>query len=264
MGNVPAQPPQKSALPSDLSSDTVVLRNTSSPEVWNVSRRHNVYFTGRTHVLQQLADGFRVESGIETAPPQAITGLAGMGKTQTAAEYAYRFRKDYRAVLWVRAQTQQDLITDFQTIASLLKLPQKHLEDRAILMQTMQEWFRNEKDWLLIFDNADNFEMVEQFIPRIGLGHVLLTTRVGATVELAQSLELQALTVEDGALCLLRRAGLLHWNKLTKDATPAHADAARELARQMNGLPLALEQAGAYINDTKCGVIRYLKLYEQY
>jgi len=239
-------------------------RDAFSPEVWNVSRRHNAFFTGRAQVLHQLADGFRVESGRETAPPQAITGLAGMGKTQTAAEYAYRFREDYRAVLWVRAQTQEDLIADFQTIARLLKLPQKHLEDRAILMQTMQEWFRHKEDWLLIFDNADDFALVEPFIPRMGRGHVLLTTRVGATVELAQALELQSLTVADGALCLLRRAGLLRWNKQLEDASPTHADAARELARQMNGLPLALEQAGAYMNDTKCGVIRYLDLYKQY
>ncbi len=246
------------ARPSALSQDTPF------PEIWNVTRRHNAFFTGRARVLQQLADGFQVESGIESAPPQAITGLAGMGKTQTAAEYAYRFRKNYRAVLWVRAQTQEDLITDFKIIIRLLKLPDEHLEVQEILIQTMQEWFRNKEGWLLIFDNADDFTLVEPFIPRTGLGHILLTTRVGATVELAQTLELQPLTVEDGALCLLRRAGLLRWNKQIEDASPAHADAARELARQMNGLPLALEQAGAYINDTKCGVIRYLDLYNHY
>jgi len=235
-----------------------------SPEVWNVPRRHHPFFTGRSQVLQHLADNFQAESDREIAPPQAIAGLAGIGKTQTAAEYAYRFRKNYRFVLWVRAQTQEDLITDFKNLTCLLNLPQEHLEDQAILMQKMQEWFRNERGWLLIFDNADDFSLIEPFIPRLGEGHILLTTRVGATIELAQTLELQPLSTEDGALCLLRRAGLLRWNKQLEDASSVHVGAACELARQMNGLPLALEQAGAYINDTKCGVVRYLDLYKQY
>lgn len=241
-----------------------VSRDALLSEVWNVPRRHNAFFTGRDHVMQQLADGFRAESGMEIVPPQAIIGLAGMGKTQMAAEYAYHFRKDYRAVLWVRAQTQEDLITDFKTIARLLKLQDDYLEDRAILMQTMQRWFKDEAGWLLIFDNADDFALVEPFIPQVRLGHVLLTTRAGAAVELAQPLELQSLTVEDGALCLLRRAGLLRWNKPLEDAFPAHVSAASELVQQMNGLPLALEQAGAYVNDTKCGIIRYRDLYNHY
>lgn len=254
--------------PTAMASSSIypltISRDALLPEVWNVPRRHNAFFTGRDHVMQQLADGFRAESGMEIVPPQAIIGLAGMGKTQMAAEYAYHFRKDYRAVLWVRAQTQEDLITDFKTIAMLLKLQDDSLEDRAILMQTMQRWFREEAGWLLIFDNADDFALVEPFIPQVRLGHVLLTTRARATVELAQPLELPSLTVEDGALCLLRRAGLLPWNKPLEDASPTHVGAASELAQQMNGLPLALEQAGAYVNDTQCGIIRYRNLYNHY
>jgi hypothetical protein len=127
----------------------------------------------------------------------------------------------------------------------------------------VQKWFRRERDWLLIFDNADDFALVAPFVP-IGLGHVLLTTREGATIQLAQPIELPELKVEDGALCLLRRAGLLRANQSLEDASPAHADAARELSEQMKGLPLSLEQAGAYINDTKCGVIKYRERYKLY
>lgn len=233
------------------------------PKVWNVPRRHNAFFTGRAAVLQQLATDFQVEHGVEAVPLQAITGLAGMGKTQTAAEYAYRFRENYRRVLWVHAQTRESLILGFQTIAGLLKLPQEHLEDPAVLLQAVKEWFKDERDWLLIFDNADDFEMVAPYIP-VGPGHVLLTTRESSTIELAQPRELQALQVEDGALCLLRRAGLLRWNQFLGDISVKLADAARKLADQMNGLPLSLEQAGAYINDTKCGILKYLEHYERY
>src|SRR5581483_306885 len=233
------------------------------PKVWNVPRRHNAFFTGRAAVLQQLAADFQVEQGVKTVRPQAIAGLAGMGKTQTAAEYAYRFREDYHGVLWVHAQTRESIILGFQTIAGLLKLPQERLEDPAVLVQTVKEWFRDERGWLLIFDNADDFELVAPYIP-VGPGHVLLTTRVGPAIELAQPHELQSLQVEDGALCLLRRAGLLRWNQFLGDISVELADAARKLATQMKGLPLALEQAGAYINDTKCGMLKYLEHYERY
>jgi TIR domain/AAA domain len=234
------------------------------PDVWNVPRRHNAFFTGRDAVLQQLADGFlQIEKSQGTMLPQAITGLAGMGKTQAAAEYAYRFREKYRAVLWVHAERKESLLLDFQTIASLLKLPQEHAEDQDTLIQTVQKWFRRESGWLLVFDNADDFALVAHFIP-VGLGHILLTTRAGSTVELAESIELSKLTEEDGALCLLRRAGILRSYQSLANASPAHADAARALALQMKGLPLALEQAGAYINDTKCGVIQYRQRYEHY
>ena len=81
---------------------------------------------------------------------------------------------------------------------------------------------------------------------------------------LARTLLLQPLSPDDGALCLLRRAGILDWNKSLQDVPISSVDAARQLVQLMDGLPLALEQAGAYINDTECGVRRYLNLYEQY
>jgi hypothetical protein len=233
------------------------------PPIWNVPRRHTSFFTGRDQVLAHLFEHFHVESGVEIVPPQALTGLGGIGKTQTAAEYAYHFRKAYEAVLWVRAETQENLVADFKTIASLLKLPQEQGQDRPGLIQTVQEWFLKHADWLLIFDNADDLALVHPFVPRAARGHILLTTRAGATVEQAQPLVLAPLAPDDGALCLLRRAGLLRWNEHLQDA-PQHVDAAYQISHLMDGLPLALEQAGAYINDTACGVKRYLRLYEQY
>lgn len=234
------------------------------PPLWNVPRRHNAFFTGRESVLDHLFGAFRVENTANMISPQAITGLGGMGKTQIAAEYAYRFREVYQAVLWVRADTQESLLADFRAIAGMLKRPQKLLEEQQSLVQTMHEWFRSHSDWLLIFDNADDPGLVHPFFPYAGRGHVLTTTRAGAIVELAQPYYLEKLEIEAGALCILRRAGQLSEQQHLSDAPSARVDAACKLADMMKGLPLALEQAGAYINDTDCGVLRYLKLYEKY
>lgn len=232
------------------------------PEVWNVPRRHKAFFTGRDHVLKRLSDGFTLDSGAGITPPQAIDGLGGIGKTQTAAEYAFRYRADYRSIMWVRAATEDELLADYHTIARLLKRPEAHLNEHSSIIQTMMEWFAMHPDWLLILDNADNLTLVEPFLPRAARGHILLTTRAQATSAIAQQIVLEPLDPDDGALCLLRRAGIISWHERLDVTSEARRTAARTLSQLMDGLPLALEQAGAYIEETGCGVLRYLELYQ--
>ncbi len=232
------------------------------PNVWNVPRRHKAFFTGREHILKRLYDGFTLDNNVGIIPPQAIDGLGGIGKTQTAAEYAYRFRADYRSVMWVRAATEDELLADYQALARLLKRPETYLNDRADLIQTMMEWFMTQTEWLLILDNADNLALVEPFLPRAARGHILLTTRMQAASAIAQQAELEPLYSDDGALCILRRAGIIRWDERLDSTSETRRTAASTLSQLMDGLPLALEQAGAYIEETGCGVLRYLELYQ--
>ncbi len=244
------------------SSSTPSRFGAAFPDVWNVPRRHQFFFTGRDHLLKRLYDGFTLDSGARIIAPQAINGLGGIGKTQTAAEYAYRYRANYRAVIWVKAVTEVELIADFQSAARLLKCPEGRLHKRESLLQTMMDWFMTNTEWLLILDNADNLFLVESFLPKAAPGHILLTTRTQATGAIAQQIELENLNPDDGALCILRRANLLPWNGRLSDTSGAKADAAKTLSQLMDGLPLALEQAGAYIEETGSGVLRYLELYQ--
>ena len=64
--------------------------------VWNVPYNRNLLFTGREDILEQVHDAFLTgEQPVALAQPQAISGLGGSGKTQTAVEYAYRYRDQY-------------------------------------------------------------------------------------------------------------------------------------------------------------------------
>jgi hypothetical protein len=230
------------------------------PEHWNVARRHAPYFTGRDEQIQQIFQAFVTKRDAAQIPePQALVGLGGLGKTQTAAEYAYRYREEYKAVLWARADTKENLLADFQALIRLL-----HLSEKEDPLETMQAWFTAQSDWLLILDNADDLQVIDPFLPRSQRGHVLLTTRVRAASNVAQPLLLEPLHPEDGALCILRRAGSVPRTGQLRDASPSsRADAAIRLAELMEGLPLALEQAGAYIEDTGSSESRYLKIYEE-
>lgn len=234
------------------------------PPVWHVPYRYSFFFTGREQVVEQLFTTFTSTSSAGAIPLQALSGLGGMGKTQTAVEYAYRYRQQYQAVLWINAETEETLLLGFKTVAELLKRPAALLQNRQSLVASMQEWFRNTTDWLLILDNADDITRIAPVLPHAASGHLLLTTRATALGAVAQPLALMPLTPDDGALCLLRRASYLPVSGYLSDAPPASVKAARELSQLMGGLPLALEQAGAYIEATGSGVRGYLDLYRRY
>lgn len=230
------------------------------PKHWNVARRHAFYFAGRDAHLERLFQRFVARDAAQIVAPQALVGAGGLGKTQTAAEYAYYYRSTYQAVLWARAESEENLRADFRSLTRLLAVQDG--QDDPI--EAMQTWFAASTGWLLILDNADDLDLVADFFPRSPRGHVLVTTRTMAPGSVAQSVLLEPLSPEDGALCILRRAGTIQWHEQLHDASALHRESALRIAELMGGLPLALEQAGAYIEDTGGSASRYLELYEEY
>ena len=95
-------------------------------KVWNIPYARNRFFTGREELLNQLHMQLTKERNSNAAvaaltQPQAIKGLGGMGKTQIAVEYAYRYHDMYPVTLWVNAATEETLITSFVAIADILR-----------------------------------------------------------------------------------------------------------------------------------------------
>ena len=103
--------------------------------------------------------------------------------------------------------------------------------------------------------------MARAFIPSGKNGHVLLTTRAQAVGAIARRVEIQEMGTEEGALFLLRRAKYIAEDAPLDAATEVDQATAKEIATQLDGLPLALDQAGAYIEETGCGLSGYLDLY---
>jgi predicted ATPase len=193
----------------------------------------------------------------------ALTGLGGIGKTQAALAYAYGQRQDYRAVLWVRAATREDLIAGFTTLATVLGLPERNAAEQAQTVAAVRRWLERSSDWLLILDNADELSLVQEFLPVHRLGRLLMTTRSAATGEVAKPLAVERLTSDVGALFLLRRAGRLAPEALLAAASPEDQAAARAVTEELGGLPLALDQAGAYLEEMQLTPGEYLSLYQQ-
>jgi hypothetical protein len=240
-----------------------VIPNINPPPIRrNIPFERNPLFTGREDILKRLRTALKEGKTAALTQPQAISGLGGIGKTQTAVEYAYRYQDDYEAILWVKAESIDSLISDFVSIATLLDLPQKQEQEQRLIVEAVKRWFQDNTGWLLIFDNADDLAMVQGFLPSGGKGHILLTTRAHATGRLAQRIEVAKMGPEEGALFLLHRTTLLDANAPFEDAAAADQQTARKIVQAMDGLPLALDQAGAYIEETSCGLQGYLQLYQ--
>lgn len=244
--------------------DDPVEEKSASPGYWNVPYRRNPFFTGRETLLLYLSQTLLSAEDAELPKSYTLSGLGGIGKTQVALEYAYRSRPTYQAIFWVRAAHRETLIADVSAIASLLDLPQCDQADQRVVMEAVLRWFQHNREWLLILDNADDLALIEEFVPRTGAGHVLLTTRTQATGTLAAGIEVEKLTTQEAVLLLLRRAKLLAPSVALADIPTPLLAQATALALELDGLPLALDQAAAYIEESGCTLADYCQLYERH
>lgn len=236
--------------------------NVAKPPIWNLPHQRNAFFTGREEVLSLLEQSLYTDKLTCLVQPLAFRGLGGIGKTQTAIEYAYRHMKEYQAVLWVRADSYPVLLTEFANLATLLQLPERYQSNQRVVVAAVMRWLRDHDQWLLIFDNVEDMNAVNTFIPTATRGHILLTTRSQATGQIAQPIEIEKMSVDVGALLLLRRANLLSLTASLDDASAENRHLASEITRLLDGLPLALSQAGAYIQETPCTLAAYIDLFQ--
>ncbi len=191
----------------------------------------------------------------------ALQGMPGVGKTQLAMKYAAIHRQDYAAGLWVSAASREALLSGFAALAGVLHLPEQNEADQAKAVAAVRRWLdTTEQTWLLILDNADDLELLHDFLPS-GRGHCLLTTRSQDVHSVATAERVKIMEPADGAQLLLRRAGRLRPDQPLEAAAPKEQEAALALSAELGGLPLALDQAGAFVAATGVSLAEYLNLY---
>jgi len=229
---------------------------TASQWIFNLPFTRNRFFTGRDDVLESLRKSFGEGEAV-----QALNGIGGVGKTQTAVEYAYRHQLDYEVVLWGKANSHESLVSDFAGMANTLKLPERDAQDHGAAVAATIRWFENHGDWLLILDNADDLVMAREFIPSNKSGHVLLTTRAQNVGDIAAQNTVRKMEPQDGALFLLRKTGKLKKDEPLESAPSELRNQAEALSIELDGHSLSLDQAAAFIADTQSSVEEYLSLY---
>lgn len=211
------------------------------PRVFNVPPR-NPNFTGRDSELAQIRTALTGRSAVTV---QAVHGMAGVGKTQTVIEYAHRHAAEYQLVWWVNAEQHTLISEQLAALAGPLGLPSDLSVDDAV--RTVCAALRDRDDWLLIFDNAESPGQLRSLVPG-DRGHVLVTTRRGGFGYLGPVLDLDVLP-RDQAVALLRRR-----------VPTLDQEQAGSLAELLGDLPLALEQAAGYLDQTQLPAGEYLEL----
>lgn len=234
---------------------------------WFVPLPRNPYFSGREETLEVLHAQLGVDRAVALTQSSALHGLGGIGKTQIALEYAYRHALEYSAVFWIRAETEGQIVASLLHIAETLQLPGRDDTDQQQVIAVLQRWLSTHRQWLLIWDNVEDLALLDRFLPPVRQGAILITTRSQALGTLAQGINLSPMEPKEGMLFLLRRAKVLppeafEWDQLIVRLPDAY-EAAVELVTILGGLPLALDQAGAYIEETGCSLTSYLQRYTQ-
>lgn len=238
---------------------------------WIVPFSRNKRFVGREQELSTLQQW---SSSKDDCQSMAVFGLGGVGKTQIALEFAYRTREEnpHYSVFWVPATDHLAFEQAYKQIGHMLNIP--GIDAGGVdVKQLVKDALSDNKrigPWLMVIDNADDINMVFRqptddgfiapalidYIPFSLNGSTLLTTR-NRRVAVKQAsnniIFLEIMGPED--------ANKLLGKSLLRQEILLDVDATEELLGLLGFLPLAINQAAAYINENDTTIDEYTSLF---
>jgi tetratricopeptide (TPR) repeat protein len=210
-------------------------------------------FVGRAHELARLDAAL---AGPDEVVVQAVHGLGGIGKSTLAAHWAAAHASDYTLTWWITAATPADIDAGLADLAVALQpaltgvLPLEALREGAV------QWLAAHPGWLVILDNVSDPADVAPLLARASAGRYLITSRRASGWHgTAAPVRLDVLDPAEAQAML---AAILSPDR------PGTADGAAELCAELGCLPLAIEQAGAYLAQAGATPREYLGLLARY
>lgn len=306
----------------DVNIDLVTKASTIKIEddyrlVLQLGYRQNPHFTGREVILNALHIALTTSmAGVGRESPTAVVllGIGGVGKTQLARQYAYRYSSNHTSISWINGMSIETIYASFLELAQRIiphyvsrnkaAIPPfsnlaQHLgmhnlididgqiifthKTRQPIVEAIKTWFslHGNNGWLMIFDNVDDLDSfsIGDFFPATAEnGRILITTRRRECTRFGDELELDVLE-ERESINLLQRS--CQYKQPFKDKgmftiqprghpcshiceyqlmDGAELDDARALVRKLGHLPLAIDQAGAYLHTMRKPLVSYLPL----
>ena len=255
----------KKTIPQLIEAKRVIAEESSShlPEIYEYIPLLPT-FTGRKKLLRQIEENLKLtekEKEIHKTKVVVLSGLGGVGKSQLAAKFIEDHLKHYNLVWTFDAETDVTLQASYRELAQELKLIRE--DEKAVppeeILARVNRWLKapNNHGWLLCFDNADSLEIVQsKNLPQHG-GEILITSRPKTHWgNYYPIIEVQEFEREES-------------NELLRKIIPEGKQEGQEqldaLAEELGDFPLALDQAGSYIENDGTGLTtsEYVQLFRQ-
>ncbi|KAF2259649.1 HET-domain-containing protein [Lojkania enalia] len=202
-----------------------------------------------------------------------LHGLGGIGKTQLSVEFCRRHADTFTAVFWLDGRSEDTLKQSLAAIAA--RLPMGQLPEASVNRKLTSEedvdatvndvliWLSipANSSWLLVFDNVDidindpkappGAYDIQRFYPDADHGSILVTTRLNSLAQLGAPIKVANVNRKQ-ALAIFRNGYECFRESPESD----------RLLEKLDGLPLALAQAAAYMSETQCSFTEYIELYD--
>lgn len=210
-----------------------------------VPYEENPRLTGRTRFLETVREKLHASDPKKNNHRIALFGMGGIGKTQCALGYVYTYRDDYERIYWITAVNQAQFVEGHQTIARDANLPGLENAPPSEIVKAVQAWLRRQRRWLLVVDNLDDIQIAKNSLPENGPGeHTLITTRNAFSSGVpAEPLEVPLLDKEDSIELLS------NLSNIAISPGSLEEQQAANIVDELRNLPLAIEQAAAYVRE---------------
>ncbi|KAI9859671.1 MAG: hypothetical protein M1813_006602 [Trichoglossum hirsutum] len=219
-------------------------------------------FVERLELLEEIKTSFTNTATNASRPKTVvILGMGGQGKTQLALEYCRTARtsRRYRGIFWIDASSPNTASHGFEVIAAKLSRTGRVFDDVdskiAFVKETLGRW---QMPWLIVFDNYDQpreFRNIAAHFPHGEAGEILITSRHTDSERLGVAIRVIQMTENEGLELLLRQCKLERNDDNTIEG--------RKIIQKLGYLPLAIDQAGAYINTRKLPLSLFTKQYDE-
>ncbi|MGW4662240.1 tetratricopeptide repeat protein [Streptosporangium sandarakinum] len=209
-------------------------------------------FVGRAQELERL----RTLLSGEEAPVvvrQVVYGMGGVGKSELVRQYAHTCQDRYPVAWWITADSLRNLQQGLAALATALHPPVGLIGDIEQAATWALDWLQAHPGWLVVLDNVEDPDDIRPCLNRLSAGHLVITTRRDVYWPGLTSL---ALPVLDSAPALDLMRAIIGQSQLL---SPAQVTDLATIAAELEYLPLALEQAAAYMHQQRCSPTRYLQ-----
>lgn len=211
-------------------------------------------FIGREDALRRLDDAASTTDA-NSLSCHVIYGMGGVGKSELAIQYAETHRSDYKLIWWISADSSQAIREGLTALAQRIYPPLSILGNIEQNEEWAVGWLQCNSNWLLILDNVETPLDVKGLLGQLSGGQIIITTRRKVRWPAqTRGIELKVLVQSDAADLVM---------SIVEPGLVADRALAYDLASELGHLPLALDQACAYINQTQISVSRYLQLLSQ-